>query len=458
MKSYKIKCSICGTEQSSYGISNHMRIKHGVVYSVKYNRVNKCLSCGKETYNPMYCSSKCSAKVLTMKRVASNKIKNYKLFSELDAFGAVDMHVAKRMSLKYISHKTGKSIDLIIKFFRERNIKVRHYGGSGTASIYNKKILDFINGDKGQLLLSTYKKEGESLRSLVRSTGLDRRFIKNVLLVAGVPLKSSREARNEVTKVKKLFGPNHPAFGKAPPVGSGKCGWYFYEGIKYQGSWEFKTGLWLKEKGINFLCHKDVPQFEYCIEGKEHTYCPDFYIPSDDKFIEVKGYFSSQDKLKIDAVRKKYPSIKLEILDKNSLKDRGILDIDKRHGIDIESYRINNKTGKFYYDDVLERENKDSLVSEIVKGTSSWAKKAAELNIPIQVFSAFIKRFLPKKGSKEFYLFLYDRYIKNEAVEKRIKEGINLYSFAKELSKNNGIKVCRNYKAIQFMGHVLTCQ
>jgi len=39
---------------------------------------------------------------------------------------------------------------------------------------------------------------------------------------------------------------------------------------------------------------KDMPEITYFFEGKEHRYYPDFYIPSENKIIEVKSDYTLQ--------------------------------------------------------------------------------------------------------------------------------------------------------------------
>jgi len=39
---------------------------------------------------------------------------------------------------------------------------------------------------------------------------------------------------------------------------------------------------------------KDMPEIRYMFEGKEHRYYPDFYIPSENKIIEVKSEYTLQ--------------------------------------------------------------------------------------------------------------------------------------------------------------------
>lgn len=68
-----------------------------------------------------------------------------------------------------------------------------------------------------------------------------------------------------------------------------------YDGMKFQGNWELDFYKWCQSK--NILCIRNIQGFEYIWNGKR-TYYPDFYIPSLDLYVEVKGYETERDKSK----------------------------------------------------------------------------------------------------------------------------------------------------------------
>jgi hypothetical protein len=67
------------------------------------------------------------------------------------------------------------------------------------------------------------------------------------------------------------------------------------DGIKLQGQWEVDFYLWAKESGLN--PQRPTTAFKYVWNG-ERWYHPDFYIPSKDLYIEVKGYETDRDRAK----------------------------------------------------------------------------------------------------------------------------------------------------------------
>ena len=58
--------------------------------------------------------------------------------------------------------------------------------------------------------------------------------------------------------------------------------------------------------------------------GVKHRYFPDFYLPNEDEYIEVKGYFREYDIRKMGYVIAQNPSKRIKILKRNDLKVLGI--------------------------------------------------------------------------------------------------------------------------------------
>lgn len=76
--------------------------------------------------------------------------------------------------------------------------------------------------------------------------------------------------------------------------GKGKRG--TYRGIYCQSSWELAYVLYCFDNGINFIRNKEG--FKYTLDGKERTYFPDFYLPDEDTYVEIKGYYDKKSKEK----------------------------------------------------------------------------------------------------------------------------------------------------------------
>jgi len=67
------------------------------------------------------------------------------------------------------------------------------------------------------------------------------------------------------------------------------------DGIKLQGKWELDFYIWAKAEGLS--PERPSVGFEYTWNG-DRTYFPDFYLPSLDLYVEVKGYETERDTAK----------------------------------------------------------------------------------------------------------------------------------------------------------------
>lgn len=79
------------------------------------------------------------------------------------------------------------------------------------------------------------------------------------------------------------------------------------DGIKFQGQWEVDFYLWAKESGLSPERPKESFQYEW---HGIRWYHPDFYIPSLNLYVEVKGYETERDQAKWVAFPKKLRIIK----------------------------------------------------------------------------------------------------------------------------------------------------
>ena len=73
------------------------------------------------------------------------------------------------------------------------------------------------------------------------------------------------------------------------------------ENFKVRGTWERKMAQWLTTNGVEW---KRKVYLKYIKQGEDfrRTYSPDFFLPEDDLYIEVKGYYSQLDKEKMERV------------------------------------------------------------------------------------------------------------------------------------------------------------
>lgn len=95
---------------------------------------------------------------------------------------------------------------------------------------------------------------------------------------------------------------------------------YEYNGVDLHGTWELNFAIWLDENDIEWVRCKD--RFEYYYENRIRRYTPDFYLPSYDKYIEIKGYKTDKDVAKW----RQFPQDKdLEVLRESELKELAVI-------------------------------------------------------------------------------------------------------------------------------------
>jgi len=112
-----------------------------------------------------------------------------------------------------------------------------------------------------------------------------------------------------------IKGSKHPMFGKIGTHGKGA----YYKNIWMRSSYE-----------IAFARFLDANKVKYQYEPRAFnlvnmTYTPDFYLPETDEYIETKGWFRDDAKLKFDLLKIFYPQVKIEILMKKDLQQMEIL-------------------------------------------------------------------------------------------------------------------------------------
>jgi len=154
---------------------------------------------------------------------------------------------------------------------KTKNTNIFKYGG--TAPSKNKQVMNKIN-----------------------NTCLKRYGVKNVLQSLDIALKTAKNSNNSYTL-------KH---------------WFSNEEIICIASYEKKV---VEHFNINHIDYNWQSQTFLMPNGK--TYRPDCYLPDEDKWIEIKGYFRDDAKEKWNWFHKEYPNS--ELWDENKLKELKIL-------------------------------------------------------------------------------------------------------------------------------------
>jgi len=83
--------------------------------------------------------------------------------------------------------------------------------------------------------------------------------------------------------------------GYRPHSGTSRKGWY--KGIFCGSSWELAWVIYQLDHNILFTRNDKGFPYIYC--NKNRKYYPDFYLPNEDKYIEIKNYNNAEVMAKI---------------------------------------------------------------------------------------------------------------------------------------------------------------
>ena len=131
--------------------------------------------------------------------------------------------------------------------------------------------------------------------------------------------EDSLEKMREKSKLNVRKGEDSNFYGKSY---HGKGQWYILneEKIWMRSSWEIKFAEYLDRNKIKW--GYEIKPFSI---NDNETYTPDFYLIDDNKYIEIKGWWREDAKIKYDKFIEKYKDINIEIYDNKKLKEIGVL-------------------------------------------------------------------------------------------------------------------------------------
>jgi predicted nuclease of restriction endonuclease-like RecB superfamily len=107
-----------------------------------------------------------------------------------------------------------------------------------------------------------------------------------------------------------MKGSNNPMFGKIAKHGKGQ----YYKGIYMRSSYEIIYAKWLDM--LNYHWIYEATTFNL----GNTTYTPDFYLPSAQTYIEIKGFWRDDAKKKFKLFQKLYPEINIQIRIKSDIE------------------------------------------------------------------------------------------------------------------------------------------
>ena len=92
-----------------------------------------------------------------------------------------------------------------------------------------------------------------------------------------------------------------------------------YNNIWMRSSWEIKYAKYLDKKKLEWQYESKT------FDLGNTTYTPDFYLPEHNLYIEIKGYWRDDAKIKFKGFKKQYPNIKIKLIMKPELQELGVL-------------------------------------------------------------------------------------------------------------------------------------
>ena len=87
----------------------------------------------------------------------------------------------------------------------------------------------------------------------------------------------------------------------------------------FKSAWEANTARLLEFQKRTWQYEPKTFWFEAIRRGVR-SYKPDFYLPKEDIYIEVKGYLDAKSKTKLKRMAKYHPKVKIEVWDSEFFK------------------------------------------------------------------------------------------------------------------------------------------
>lgn len=143
----------------------------------------------------------------------------------------------------------------------------------------NRKYVNQMSGKIGSNQYTKAKRLG-----LPKPILSDESRIKLGLSGKNADWSEERRQKHSVSMHKAVL--NNPDSYSIPAV-SGRIKIQEYNGNSFHSKWEVDVAKWLDKNKI--LWERKVKPSEYFWDGRIHLYFPDFYLPTFDLYLEIKG-------------------------------------------------------------------------------------------------------------------------------------------------------------------------
>jgi len=193
---------------------------------------------------------------------------------------------------------------------------LRHGNGSSHLEKIQKNFHEICESKRGKpswnsgLTASTDERVAKSRETLKKRVEAGEFFQSRV----GVPLKDSTKEKLSEARSRFL---NERGNGGFKDVKWFKTIDSFGNECSLRGSWERDVAAWLDRQDIKWTRKFYV---KYLDENVNRTYSPDFFIPSDNAIIEVKGYYSDKDKRKMQLVQEQHLNLIMKMIMKKEFE------------------------------------------------------------------------------------------------------------------------------------------
>lgn len=91
--------------------------------------------------------------------------------------------------------------------------------------------------------------------------------------------------------------------------------------VKVQGTWQLKYAEYLNQNNISWIRSRKI-NLKYRLHQDDylHTYYPDFYLPEQDVYIEIKGRYQQQQRIKMERVIQQNKDKTIKLVFKHELE------------------------------------------------------------------------------------------------------------------------------------------
>lgn len=217
-----------------------------------------------------------------------------------------------RTDIRLIAKKLNKTSSAVKAKAHDMNI-------TDKSKYYTDEQINFIIKNKDLL---TYKDMGKilgkteaNLCKKMKELGITKKRIKSKYWETITPeQKEERKLKQRKTKIKN--GTLNPMPFQKNPYSRAKGGKREDLGnIYFRSTWEANIARYYNYIGIKWEYEPKTFVFENVTRGSV-SYTPDFYLPEEDKWIEVKGWLDSKSKTKLKRFARQYPDEykKLELI------------------------------------------------------------------------------------------------------------------------------------------------